>query len=118
MKFVFELNTNFKTGSGKPTINFLCEHCHNIGVFTLVHWFWESNIDKTDAHKALEIFVDMINNNDFSFISPSKHKSLEQRVKIFKQHICLCDSKIVNINYLQGVNRAKKILELGLLQND
>lgn len=94
---------NYLTNSGKQSFSFACSHCHS-GYSHLTGFFYNSNLNKDNLEEALQVFVDSIN----------AHKEMEifnnpRTVKKIREHVCNCDPKIIDFEYLQALKRAKEI---------
>ena len=109
MKIVAKVNESIKTCSGKPSLQFQCEHCKTI-FLDLDTYFWQSSLNKDCLTVALSQFTDAINENKVIelFKKPTTGK------KIYKNHLCNCDPNVIDIEYVRSVKRAKDILKRGL----
>ena len=94
---------NYTTNSGKQAFSFGCSHCHS-GYYHLVGFFYNSNLNKDNLEEALQVFVDSINAQKEMelFCNPRTAKKI-------REHVCNCDPKIIDFEYLQAVKRAKEI---------
>jgi hypothetical protein len=110
MQIVCKVNRKSLTGSGKPSLNFSCSHCHLMYLY-LSGFFYSSNIKKDSLEDAAKIFCQAINNDNHPQVLPEKtYKKLKQN------HLCLCDPNKISEEHAQGVQRAQDILEAGLKQ--
>ena len=111
MKIVAKVNTSIKTYSGKPSLQFQCEHCKTV-FLNLDAYFWQSSLNKDYLTVALSKFTAAINENKVSvlFKKPSTGN------KIYKNHLCNCNPDIIDIEYIRAVRRAKDNLNKALEQ--
>jgi len=96
--------------SGKPRINFYCEHCGGYQ-YGLDSFFWNSIISKQDIEKAVADFVDKLNTQQDRTLFPKITTS-----KKMHRELCHCDPNVIDIERVRGVKRAQAILEAGLRQ--
>jgi hypothetical protein len=107
MEIDYEIG-NYKTKSGKASINFICKHCRSI-YMPLCGFYYQADLDKKDLKKSLQIFVDKINSNDESLF---KKKRTFYRLK---SQLCDCNEKVIDFERIVRHQRAKEILRLGLM---
>ena len=110
MKIYSKIDHKNTTASGKPKIQFYCEHCGR-GQHNLDSFFWNSIIPKQDIEGAVADFVDKLNTQQDRTLFPKINTS-----KKMHSQLCRCDPNIVDIEYVRGVKRAQAILEAGLKQ--
>lgn len=110
MKIKCEISRNRLTVSGKPALDFICEHCRlRYGGLNIDAYFWQSCLPKEDLEKAMEEFVSRLNNQDVRGLFPK-----EKTGKKLINALCHCDPKVVDLDFVRSVKRAKAILEAGL----
>lgn len=109
MNITFEIK-NYTTNSGKQVIEFRCSHCHGVYLPNdLTGFFYNSNINKDNLEVALQLFVDSINAQ-----KEMKIFSNPRTARKIREHLCNCDPKIIDFEYLQAVKRAKEICRRGI----
>ena len=110
MKIRAKIDYENKTVSGKPSIQFFCDHCklwyigHNLDTY-----FWNSTLCKQDLEKAVADFVDRLNKQQIHALFP-KRRTGENMLDV----LCHCDPKVVDIANIRSVKKAQSILEAGL----
>lgn len=99
-----------KTHSGKNALSWICSDCHQL--LDLTGYFYQSVLPVNgDLEASLQTFVQAVNSGEEDRLF-SKYST----AKKLRQSLCNCIQRVVDIEYVKSVERAKAIRDYGIEQ--